>query len=136
MASVAFYLFANDAVMLDAYLSQMEAASVPPDSGGCDDEGAEGAYWTTTDDEDIFLDRFGCFVDADGFANVRITMSGAHVEVGILGRNADMEALVDFAWRGSPEEFPTLWSNYLPAFDDMPGSPEPEPRATRAPPLR
>jgi hypothetical protein len=39
-------------------------------------------------------------------------MSGIAVYIGVLGRTADMRALVDFAWRGNQDTpgGPTLWS--------------------------
>ena len=110
VARIGFYLFANDADMLDAYLLRMNAEGVALDSGICREGEREGAYipW---EGEAIAPYRTGCFMNDDGYANYRATLPGAHVYIGILGRGADMVALEDFAWVGSQDTpgFPTLW---------------------------
>ena len=57
-------------------------------------------------------DRHGCFVNEEGYANYRATISGSDVYIGILGRTKDMRALEDFAWLGNEDVpgRPTLWS--------------------------
>ena len=44
VARIGYYLFANDADMLEAYLFRMNAEGVALDSGGCRDGEHEGAY--------------------------------------------------------------------------------------------
>jgi hypothetical protein len=108
VAKIGFYLFDGDADMLDAYFARMRAEGVEPDSGGCDDREGEAPY---IPDEGLPADRHGCFVNLEGYANYRATISGNHVYIGVLGRTADMRALADFAWRGN-QDVPgtlTLW---------------------------
>jgi hypothetical protein len=109
VARVGFYMFANDDDMIDAYLTRMRAEGVELDSGSCNDGEAEGAYLPY---EGFALDRAGCFVNDDGFANYRYTSTGKHVYIGILGKSADMLALETFAWKGSLDTpgIPTLWN--------------------------
>jgi hypothetical protein len=108
VARVGFYQFANDEDMLNAYLSRMKAEGVKLESGSCNEGESEHAY---IPDEGFALDRAGCFVNDEGFANYRYTMTGDHVYIGILGRSADMLALETFAWKGSLDMpgIPTLW---------------------------
>lgn len=108
VARIGFYLFPNDDAMLDAYLARMRAEGVELDSGACFEGEAEHAY---TPDEGMSFERAGCFINAEGFANYRTTLPGAHVYIGILGRSADMLALETFAWKGSSDTpgNPTLW---------------------------
>ena len=108
VAKVGFYLFDGDADMLDAYFARMQAEGVETESGGCDDREGEAAY---IPDEGLAPDRNGCFVNAEGYANYRATMSGNHVYIGVLGRTSDMRVLADFAWRGNQDVpgMPTLW---------------------------
>lgn len=109
VARMGFYRFASDADMLEAYLARMRAEGVELDSVGCIDGEGESGY---IPDEGMATDRHGCFINADGYANYRATISGSHVYVGLLGRSADMRALEDFAWRGNQDVpgNPTLWS--------------------------
>ena len=110
VARIGFYLFANNEDMVNAYLFRMNAEGVELDSGSCNDGEAEGAY---IPDEGFALDRAGCFLNDEGVANYRFTLTGKHpVYVGILGRSADMVALETFAWQeANPDTpgFPTLW---------------------------
>jgi hypothetical protein len=108
VARIGFYLFENDAAMLDAYLARMTAEGVTVDSGGCVDGESEGAY---TPGEGTVPYRDGCFINDAGFANYRATLPGAHLYIGILGRTADTGALQSFAWVGSQDTpgNPTLW---------------------------
>jgi hypothetical protein len=108
VARIGFYLFASDKAMLDAYFARMDAEDVERDKGGCIDGEGEGSYIPY---EGPSPDRDGCFVNAEGYANYRATISGTHLYIGILGRSADMRALADFAWRGNQDTpgNPTLW---------------------------
>jgi hypothetical protein len=109
VARVGFYLFSTDADMLAAYTARMTAEGIALDSGSCRDGEGEMSY---APGEGPTADRNGCFINDEGYANYRLTMSGSHVYIGILGRSADMIALEDFAWRGSVDTpgAPTLWS--------------------------
>jgi len=109
VARVGFYLFANDEDMLAAYLARMEAEGVEVESGTCNEGESEHAY---IPDEGFAVDRAGCFLNDDGRANYRLTISGDHVYIGVLGRSADMTALETFVWQpsnGDTPGMPTLW---------------------------
>jgi hypothetical protein len=108
VARVGFYLFAGDQAMVDAYLARMQAEGVEVESGTCNDGESEHAY---IPDEGFAKDRAGCFLNDEGFANYRYTITGNHVYVGILGRSADLAALEEFAWKGNQDMpgMPTLW---------------------------
>ena len=111
VARIGFYLFADDAAMLDAYFRRMTAEGVAMDAGPCRDGNGDGEMGHVPD-EGISPDRTGCFVNDEGYANVRLTMSGTHVYIGILGRSADTAVLEDYAWRGNQDVpgSPTVWS--------------------------
>ncbi len=111
VASIGFYLFKTDADMLDAYFARMDAEGVVRDSGGSADKEGESAYIPGDDADEPLADRNGNFVNAEGYANYRATMSGNHVYIGILGRTGDMGSLIDFAWRGVQDVpgQPSLW---------------------------
>ena len=53
--------------------------------------------------EDEIASRVGCFVNAEGYANYRITMPGSRVSIGILGRTAKPVDLENFAWLGNQD---------------------------------
>jgi hypothetical protein len=109
VARIGFYLFENDADMLDAYKSRMQAEGVALESGNCRDGEHEGAY---TPGEGEIASRHGCFINEEGYANYRATQPGWHVYIGILGSTDDMPYLEDFAWRGNQDVpgNPTLWA--------------------------
>jgi hypothetical protein len=108
VARIGFYLFGDDQAMVDAYLARMQAEGVEGGTGACSDGESEQAY---IPGEGFATNRAGCFVNDEGFANYRYTITGDHVYVGILGRSADMAALQDFAWKGNQDVpgMPTLW---------------------------
>ena len=108
VARLGFYLFENDADMLDAYKFRMTAEGVALDSGSCRDGEHEGAY---TPGEEEIASRNGCFINDEGYANYRVTLPGWHVYIGILGRTSNMPYLEDFAWVGNQDTpgNPTLW---------------------------
>jgi hypothetical protein len=110
VARIGFSLFASDADMLEHYFHRLRLEGVKPDSGGCYDGEGEGPYIPETG---TAPDRRGCFVNDEGYANLRATMSGNHVYIGVLGRTANTRALDDFAWRGSVDvpSMPTLWTD-------------------------
>jgi hypothetical protein len=109
-ARMGYYLFKNEADMLDAYLARMDAEGITLESGGCIDGEGEGTYIPWAGD-DIAPYRQGCFVNDEGYGNLRLTLPGPHVYVGLLGRTADMRSLGDWAWFGNEDVpgYPTLW---------------------------
>jgi len=108
VARIGFYLFGNDADMLEAYFLRMRAEGVATDSGSCSDGEGEGAY---TPGEEEIPSRNGCFINDEGYANYRVTLPGVHVYIGILGNSSDTRALADFAFRFNQDVpgSPTLW---------------------------
>jgi hypothetical protein len=108
VARVGYYLFEDDEDMLEHYFARMQAEGVTPDEGSCSDGEGEGAY--IPGDEEV-ASRQGCFITADGVANYRLTLPGAHVYIGIVGHNVDTIDLEDFAWLGNKDVpgNPTLW---------------------------
>jgi hypothetical protein len=108
VARVGYYLFDNDEDMLEHYFARMQAEGVTPDVGSCFDGEGEGAY--IPGDEEVAA-RQGCFITAEGVANYRLTLAGAHVYIGIVGHNVDTIELEDFAWQGNKDVpgNPTLW---------------------------
>jgi hypothetical protein len=110
VARAGYYLFRNDADMLDAYLARMAAEGIALETGGCEPGEGEGAY-IPYGDGDLGPDRHGCFLNSEGYGNYRATIAGAHVYIGLLGRSPDMRSLEDWAWFGSQDTpgSPTLW---------------------------
>jgi len=108
VARIGFYLFENDADMLDAYVFRMKAEGVALDSGNCRDGEHESAY---TPGDGLLPHRNGCFINDEGYANYRATLPGFHVYIGILGSMDNMPYLEDFAWDGNTDTpgGPTLW---------------------------
>ncbi len=110
VARMGYYLFRNEADLLDAYLARMEAEGIALESGSCLDGEGEGAYIPWGDDG-LAPYRQGCFVNSEGYGNYRATLPGANVYVGLLGRTADTRSLDDWAWFGNQDVpgIPTLW---------------------------
>jgi hypothetical protein len=111
VARMGFYLFHTDEDMLDAYYARVRGEGLRIGSGACAD-GREGeSAFIPGEPDDVLVDRHACFLNDQGFANYRVTMSGG-LYVGLLGRSTNMVALEDFAWRGSVDVpgFPTIWS--------------------------
>ena len=108
VARIGFYLFENDADMLKAYLSRMNAEGVALDSGSCRDGEHEGAY---TPGDGLVPHRHGCFLNDEDRANYSATLPTYHVSIAILGARDDMSYLEEFAWRGNQDTpgSPTLW---------------------------
>jgi hypothetical protein len=110
VSRVGFYLFDRDEDMIAAYIARMTREGVELESGdACRLREGEEAY-VPWEPGEIAPMRAGCFINAQGYANYRVT-TGYGVYIGILGRNDDMGALADFAFRGSQDvpAFPTLW---------------------------
>ncbi len=110
VARLGFYLFDNDADMLDAYVARMRAEGVALDSGSCRDGEREGAY---TPGEGLLPNRHGCFVDDEGKANYSATLPTSHVVISIRGATGETRYLEEFAWRGNQDTpgNPTLWGS-------------------------
>ena len=112
VARAGYYLFADDEGMLDAYFARMRAEGIEPESGdGCFKQAGESGYIPWDPDDGLAPYRHGCFVNDQGYGNYRLTLPGAHVYIGLLGRTADMRALEDWAFLGSVDTpgQPTLW---------------------------
>jgi hypothetical protein len=112
VARIGFYLFVNDDDMLEAYFDRMGREGIPANSGdGCWATEGESEYIPSGEDA-AGPDRHGCFVNDAGNANYRLTMSGAHVYIGILGRTSDLRSLDAFAFLGNHDtpSYPTLWT--------------------------
>ena len=112
VARVGYYLFRNDADMLDAYFARMRAEGLGIESGdGCLDREGDNAYVPWDEADGMGPYREGCFVNDEGYGNVRLTLPGAHVYVGLLGRTSAMGTLSDWAFFGSRDTpgQPTLW---------------------------
>lgn len=110
VARVGFYLFDDESDVLAAYFARMKAEGVKIESGEtCRQGEAERGYMPG--DGELVPNRAGCFINDAGIANYRATFP-ARVYIGILGRNADMGALEDWAWIGSQDTpgSPTLWT--------------------------
>jgi hypothetical protein len=111
VARAGYYLFKNDEDMLDAYMARVTVENLVVDSAACAPGEGESAYIPYGDDE-FAPDRHACYVNDQGYGNYRVTLSGAHVYIGLLGRTSSMRALEDWAWFGSQDVpgNPTLWS--------------------------
>ena len=111
VARVGFYRFDTDEEMLEHYTTRMQAEGVTLDRGSCFDGEGDGQY--IPGDEEV-TSRHGCFITAEGVANYRLLLRGAHVSVGIIGHNIDTVDLEDFAFLGGTHDtpsFPTIWGN-------------------------
>jgi hypothetical protein len=57
--------------------------------------------------------RQGCFINENGYANLRAVWTRDSIYIGVLGNNADLPALMDWAWQDtSPYGTvggPTVW---------------------------
>jgi hypothetical protein len=111
VARVGYYLFENEAELLDAYFARMRAEGIALESGGCWDGEGESAYIPWDEADGVAPYRHGCFLNDEGYANFRATLPGSHVYVGLLGRSADMSALYEWAYFGNQDtpSHPTLW---------------------------
>jgi hypothetical protein len=110
VARVGFYLFDDESDLLAAYFARMKAEGVKIESGEtCRQGEAERGYFPG--DGELVPNRGGCFINGAGIANYRATIP-ARIYIGILGRNADMAALEDWAWIGQQDTpgGPTLWA--------------------------
>lgn len=114
---VGAYLFPSRQAMLAAYVERLGDEGIEPQSGGCPSSPGEAAYVPPAGGEAAAPDRLGCFVNAFGKANLRITYPTSSVYVGLLGRGEDMGELYDWAWAGNVDQpgAPTIWRDPGPA---------------------
>ena len=105
------YLFQTDEAMLRAYFDRLAEEGVERSSGSCPRTAGDGAYVPAEGGDAASPARTGCFVNEFRIANYRITYPGAHVYVGVLGRDRDLTALGDWIWRGNRDQpgSPTIW---------------------------
>ena len=100
--SVGFYLFNDRNDPLQPYYERLAEQDIEPDSGNCDAGQPGDRAWS--DDE---MDRVGCFVNDQGFANVRWTLASGPIYIGVLGNDDDIGALMD--WSSGSLEGTNLW---------------------------
>jgi len=124
-ARVGIYKFASRNEAAHAYMTRMASYGIDANAGDCN-RGipGDGAYTAgdgegSIDDPGVFNwensvlspNRIGCFLDADGNANVRTTCDDVYI--GVLGAAGDLSKLHDWTWR-----YPT---GYEPGTPDVPG---------------
>ncbi len=112
VARAGYYLFENEADLLDAYFARMRAEGIVPESGdGCFKVGGESGYIPWDPNDGMAPYRHGCFVNDQGYGNYRVTLPGANVYIGLLGRTEEMRSLEEWAFFGNVDTpgFPTLW---------------------------
>jgi hypothetical protein len=99
---VGVYGFNGDDDILSVYFDRLARYGVLPRTGACrrgavgdrswpdylPDEAVDGGYSPL---------RSGCFIDENGIANVRV-ICYASIYIGILGKDADVAALSEWAW--------------------------------------
>jgi hypothetical protein len=91
------YEFANASDALATYVERMASEGVPSLAGDCAN-GPEGdASWGGPAADGTTSGRIGCFLDANGSANVRLTCGA--IGVGALGREGASAALWTWIWR-------------------------------------
>jgi hypothetical protein len=120
VARAGYYLFATEDDMLNAYFARLSAEHLEIEGGdGCDEREGDNAYVPWDEADGLGPYRQACFVNDQGYGNLRVTLPGAHVYVGLLGRTAAMAPLRTWAFFGNTDtpSFPTLWqqsSGYRP----------------------
>ena len=114
VARIGYYLFTGEEDMLDAYFARMRAEGIEMETGdGCFKQAGESAYIPWDPADGIAPYRAGCFVNDEGYGNYRITLPGANIYVGLLGRTASMRSLEDWVFYGSVDTpgHPTMWGS-------------------------
>jgi hypothetical protein len=112
VARMGFYLFRTESDMLDAYIARLTAERLEIEGGdGCFEREGDNAYVPWDEADGLGPYRQACFVNSEGYGNLRLTMPGPHVYVGLLGRTAAMRPLSDWAFFGNQDtpSYPTLW---------------------------
>jgi hypothetical protein len=108
---------AHDAAL--TYFERLASNNVDPASGDCSAGTSGDAPWMPGDgttgnavdrvsfggSDQLVVGRSGCFLDADGTANVRLTCGSTYI--GILGSSADLAALHEWAWRSQAGPVPS-----------------------------
>jgi hypothetical protein len=107
---------ARDATL--TYFERLASYDVDPASGDCSAGTSGDAPWMPGDgtagsaaDRVAFggsdrwvVGRSGCFLDEDGTANVRLTCGPTYI--GVVGRDGNLAALHDWAWRSQAGQVP------------------------------
>jgi hypothetical protein len=101
--SVGFFLFAKKADMLDVYTTRLAANGVEGDGGDCLSGEPGDKPWTSSG-----ADRAGCFLNSQGNANTRFTISKGPLYIGVLGNDDDIASLMEWSTGGSKGT--DLWS--------------------------
>lgn len=107
---VGFYLFANDADLLQAYFARVADAGLARASGRCTSKPAEGSYAGSDATDSSDPHRVACFVNEFGKANYRVTYPESLVYVGVLGTGAGIQKLGDWTWKGGDGR-PGIWAD-------------------------
>jgi hypothetical protein len=110
VARVGIYGFRPDVAgraAIDAYRARLRSVGISLGSGDCA-HGTPGdaswpAYLPDGDGDGPSELRSGCYRDADGIANVRVTCYG-DIYIGVLGTGADVAALYAWTWKVAPGE--------------------------------
>lgn len=104
---VGAYLFPNDKAARAAYETRLQEHGLGwDDNGGCPFDSITPSVPVA------FQPRAACFVNASGFANLRIYWPGQSVVIGVLGRNASIPELA-------------AWASMLPAGQEASDVPDP-----------
>ncbi|HEX5013553.1 MAG TPA: hypothetical protein VFV72_05265 [Candidatus Limnocylindrales bacterium] len=105
------YLFETQDALLSAYFDRLDTEGIDPRTGACPESEGDAAYSGGDEGSTFVPQRFGCFVNDFGVANLRFTVPDALVYVGVLGEDDDLPPLYDWAWEGNLDEpgAPTVW---------------------------
>lgn len=93
--SVGIYLFRSSDDMFTTYFERLADNGVQRDTGDCarGDPGEHARYPPELEDEGS---RIGCFVNAQGFANVRWTFPYEAMYLGVLGNTDRIDDVLDW----------------------------------------
>lgn len=112
---VGFYRFVSLEPLMAVYETQIAEQGVPlstPAIGELPDDCWRGAEWDSfyapAGDATGGQNRVGCFVDEDGFANLRYIWGRSDLYLEVLGANADIAALQAWAWYNADGTEPVL----------------------------
>jgi len=108
---VGFYLFPDQAALLDAYGARVAAEGLTAGSGPCTSTAGEGSYATSVEDADDPR-RMACYRNEFDSANFRITYPGGPVYVGVLGAGSGVGRLGEWIRKGGDDAGPpAIWSD-------------------------
>jgi hypothetical protein len=97
VARVGVYQYPTAADALATYIERMATEGVAPLAGDCA-KGTEGDQsWGRPGEDAATSGRIGCFRDANGSANIRLTCGS--IGIGALGREGGSAALWAWVWR-------------------------------------